>query len=319
MTAVSSSSDLDGLEGRRLAGQRLAQRLGALDRGLGGRVGGDHEEVLAALGLLEAGVALGADGELRRALEAEVGLRVRVVEVVGHLAALEQHVERHHRRAGLEDAVVDDREVGQVGTAQGDLVAGLDAARDQQVGDLVGGAVDLRVGQPGVAEHHGRTVRVGPGGAFEQRGEVRHVANLLSGRDARHPSVPQNLQRDARSPRIRPALRRSAAMAVDASRPAAEAGTAHGTTRPTPRPRRAPASRRGCRRSAGSTWRSPRATSRARSRRRKGASSVVSIRGRTPTDVVSSQAWPRCGSSSAGTSTERSDDCHSGRLRGSTR
>ena len=71
--------------------------------------------------------------------------------MVGHLAALEQHVERHHGRAGLEDAVVDDREVRQVGAAERDLVARLDAARDQQVGDLVGGAVDLRVGQPGVA------------------------------------------------------------------------------------------------------------------------------------------------------------------------
>ena len=43
---------------------------------------------------LEAGVPGLAHRQLGRALEAEVGLRVGVVEVVGDLAALEQHVER---------------------------------------------------------------------------------------------------------------------------------------------------------------------------------------------------------------------------------
>ena len=46
---------------------------------------------------LEPGVALLADRQLGGALEAEVRLRVRVAEVVGHLPALEQHVERHDR------------------------------------------------------------------------------------------------------------------------------------------------------------------------------------------------------------------------------
>ena len=50
--------DLDRVERRRLPGHALAERLGALDRRRGGRVDGDHEEVLAAVGLLEAGVAL---------------------------------------------------------------------------------------------------------------------------------------------------------------------------------------------------------------------------------------------------------------------
>ena len=86
------------------------------------------------------------------ALEAEVGLRVGVAQVVGDLAALEQHVQRHHGGAGLEDAEVDDREVRQVRAAERDLVAAADAAGGQQVGHLVGRAVDLGVGEPGVAE-----------------------------------------------------------------------------------------------------------------------------------------------------------------------
>ena len=94
--------------------------------------------------------------------------------MVGDLAALEQHVERHDGRAGLEDPVVDDREVRQVRAAQRHLVARLDAALDEQVGDLVGGAVDLGVGQPGVAEDHRLAVAVASGGVFEERGEVRH-------------------------------------------------------------------------------------------------------------------------------------------------
>ena len=196
---------------------RLAERLGALDRRRGGRVDGDHEEVLAAVGLLEARVPLGADRQLGGALEAEVGLRVRVGEVVGDLAALEQHVERHDGRAGLEDPVVDDREVGQVGAAQRDLVAGLDAARDEQVGDLVGGAVDLGVGQPGVAEDDGLAVRRRLAESSSSEERFGMAANLLSGRDARHRVVsssgargedPAGLAQVGRDRPSRPAARR---------------------------------------------------------------------------------------------------------------
>ena len=165
------------------------------------------------------------------ALEAEVGLRVGVVEVVGHLAALEQHVERHDGRAGLEDAVVDDREVRQVRAAQRHLVARLDAARDQQVGDLVGGAVDLGVGQPRVAEHDRRRGRGGPAAessSSEERFDMRPTYSAVVTR--RHPS-----SRRAARGSVRPCAGRRRSP-PSASSPAATAGTRPGAASARPSP-----------------------------------------------------------------------------------
>ncbi len=141
-----------GVEGRRLAVHQLAQRLRALDGRRAGRVGGDHKEVLAGVNLLEALIAELAHRQVGRTLEAEVGFGVGVLQVIGDLSPLQQHVERHDDRPGLQDAVVHDGEVGQVGATEGHLVARLDAQPDQPVGDLVGGGVDGRVGQLHVVE-----------------------------------------------------------------------------------------------------------------------------------------------------------------------
>jgi hypothetical protein len=100
----------------------------------------------------EAGVGRSADREGRDALEGEVCLRAGVPEVVGDLASLEQDVQWHHCSAGLEDAEVHDREVGEVRVTQRDLVAGRDAARGEKVRNLVRGAVDLCVGEPSFAQ-----------------------------------------------------------------------------------------------------------------------------------------------------------------------
>ena len=149
----------------------------------GGRVGGDQEEVLAGVGGLEPGVPALPDRQLGGALEAEVGDRLGVGQVVGDLAALEQHVERDHDRAGLEDAVVDDREVRQVRAAQRDLVARLDPALDEQVGDLVRGAV--RPARRSAGCRRGRRPRgTGSGGRSPRAGST--------GSTWRQPSAPRS-------------------------------------------------------------------------------------------------------------------------------
>jgi hypothetical protein len=87
--------------------------------------------------------------------------------VVGDLASLQQDVERNDDRAGLEDAVVDDREVGQVGAAERNLVARLDPPADQEVGDLVGDRFDRPVVESGVAEDDRVAVGVPACAVFE--------------------------------------------------------------------------------------------------------------------------------------------------------
>ncbi len=68
---------------------------------------------------------------------------------------LEQDVQRDDHRARLERPEVHHREVGEVRAGQRHLVARSDAARPQQVRDLVRDRVDERVGEPHVAEHDG--------------------------------------------------------------------------------------------------------------------------------------------------------------------
>ena len=93
-----------------------------------GRIGGDHHEVLAVRRSARTPPCPAvAHRQLGRALEAEVRARTGVGQVVGDLPFLEQHVERHHGRAGLQDPVVDHREVRQVRAGQRDPVARSDA------------------------------------------------------------------------------------------------------------------------------------------------------------------------------------------------
>ena len=57
--------------------------------------------------------------------------------------AVQQHVERHHRAARVEDAEVGDRELRQVRHQQRDAIAGGETARAQARGDAARGAVEL--------------------------------------------------------------------------------------------------------------------------------------------------------------------------------
>jgi hypothetical protein len=119
---------------------------------LGGqRRGRQDDEVLTTLDGVERLPPARAHRQLGGALEAEQRLGVTVVEVVDDLPRLQQHVERNHGCAGFQDAEVDEREVGQVGAGQRDLVPLADPARHQQVGHLVGHGVDHRVRQAQVS------------------------------------------------------------------------------------------------------------------------------------------------------------------------
>ena len=147
-------------EERRARSRRCAARLSCVSSAPFGRAGRarrveDHRGVVAARGrrrsprgstsasdLLElAGLdhdAVGAGlvrARLRvvgEAVPREQQLGAGVAEVEGDLAALEQHVHRHDDAAGAQHAVVEDREVRDVGQHDPDAVARLDATVCQE-------------------------------------------------------------------------------------------------------------------------------------------------------------------------------------------
>jgi hypothetical protein len=102
----------------------------------------------------------GPDWELWRPVEREDRLRVGVGQVVSDLSSLQQDVERHHGRAGLQDPVVDHRELRHVGAHQRDLVARFDPDGPEQVRDLVGRRVELREGETRLTGDDRDAVRV---------------------------------------------------------------------------------------------------------------------------------------------------------------
>ena len=81
-----------------------------------------------------------------------------VLEVEAHLAALQQHVHRHHDAAGAQDPVVDRGEVGDVREHQPDAVARLQALRLQQARHPRAALVEHRVAQLDVVQLEGRLV-----------------------------------------------------------------------------------------------------------------------------------------------------------------
>ena len=111
---------------------------------------GAHDDALGA-GLPRSGHRL--VGEL---VPSEHDACVRVAQVEGDLAPLEQHVHRHHDPARAQDAVVGDGELRHVGQHDPDAVAGLHAVLAQEPGELGGEVVEGAVGQHRVIEAHSR-------------------------------------------------------------------------------------------------------------------------------------------------------------------
>jgi ribosome-associated protein len=95
-------------------------------------------------------------------------------------ARLEQDVHRHDHAAGPQDAVVDRREVRDVGQHDPDAVAGADALALEHRRDTRAGLVEQPVVEGGVVELAGDDVRVLGRGSREVQGEVMgHGANLI--------------------------------------------------------------------------------------------------------------------------------------------
>ena len=117
--------------------------------------------------------------QLRRPLEAEHRLRIAVAQVIRNLARLQQHVQRHDSRAGLEDAEIHRRKIRQVRAQQRDVIAAPDARRGKRVGDLIGPRVELRIGEALVAVDE--RLGVGPSTRvlLEHRRQVQHGSTAM--------------------------------------------------------------------------------------------------------------------------------------------
>ena len=138
----------------RLAGRarRVEDHRGVVAVDLGdvlvGLVGEDQALDLARLDLDDldvAGLLRPGLGGLHEAVPGEQQLGLRIGQVVGDLAALEQHVHRHDDGARAQHAVVDGREVRDVGQHDPDAVAGADALALEHRRDALAGVLEQAV------------------------------------------------------------------------------------------------------------------------------------------------------------------------------
>src|SRR3954464_12781826 len=182
--------------------QARVRQLGALRRaGRAGRVEDHGGVVVGAVGDLVHGLGLaeqplelagldddGLCARLARALlrgggevaPGEQRLGPGVLDVELDLAALEQHVHRHDGAARAQHAVVDDRELRDVGQHEPDAVARADPALAKEAGDPGGRVVERLVGDHRVVELERRALRVPLCALGEQRRQVRHCPSPLS-------------------------------------------------------------------------------------------------------------------------------------------
>ncbi len=129
---------------------------------------------------LDADLGRGLGGLLGHLVPGEDDRGTGVLEVVLHLAGLEQRVHRHHDGAEAEDAVVGHGEIGDVGQHQADAVAGLDAAIGKQTGHARAGGIEPRVGHLDVVQLHRGAIAVTARRLGEEGGQVRaHVSPRL--------------------------------------------------------------------------------------------------------------------------------------------
>ena len=132
--------------------------------------------MLTCLDPLDGSLPFGAQRELRGAGEAEEGLRTCITKVILDLIGLQKDVDRHDDRTGLQDSVVDDRELRDVRAGHHDPIALGDPTRCKQGGHPPGCMVDLRVRELPIPLHHGDALGVVPSAVLQQAGEIQHRA-----------------------------------------------------------------------------------------------------------------------------------------------
>ncbi len=115
---------------------------------------GHHGDALAAH------IRRGGLGLSREVVPDEEQLGARIAEVVLDLAAPVEHVHRHDNRAGAQNPVVGDDEVGHVRQHQRHTVARLDPSFAQHTGDPHGGLLQQPVVECEVVELDGNLLRV---------------------------------------------------------------------------------------------------------------------------------------------------------------
>ena len=131
-----------------------------------------QEKMLATVHFLESCEPHLAYREFGGTFKAKIRFRIRVSQMVRDFARLEQDIERHHYSSCLEDAVIHNREVRDIGAAQGDRVPFFNAGLHQAMSHLVRGCIHRLIRQFGSVEDGSGALRLFPRTIFQQDSEV---------------------------------------------------------------------------------------------------------------------------------------------------
>ena len=101
--------------------------------------------------------------------------------MIGDLTPLQQDVEGDDGGSRFQNAVIDDREVGQVGAAQRHLVARAHPAASQEVCHFVRRRVDLGIGHPHRSQHQGFAIGIPPRGVLKENRKIQQCRPLVLG------------------------------------------------------------------------------------------------------------------------------------------
>ena len=135
------------LQHRLRGGQQRGEVVGPLGRAEVGRILAHDDQLLAARHPIEAGL-----GAVEETFPGDQRHGVRVLEVIGHLVAGQQHVERHHRCSQVVRPEVGDGELRHVRQHQRHVLTALDAKPLERPGKTLRVGVDRLVAEHRLAD-----------------------------------------------------------------------------------------------------------------------------------------------------------------------